>query len=63
MNSDKACRATMLMWERIAKTADKRAREFAEKGSDRSALCWAKIADACYWQSTGEGDAITMNDV
>jgi hypothetical protein len=54
------------MWERLARKFEKRATDLA--GSDEpfartTALNYARTAEACYWQSTGDEDCVAIKDV
>lgn len=62
-NSDKAAAASGRLWLKLARTLDKLALEKAAGGYIDKAIKAARCADACYWQATGEGDAITLKEI
>lgn len=54
------------MWEKLARKFEKRALDVA--GSDEpfartTALNYARAAEACYWQATGDEDTVAIKDV
>lgn len=62
-DSDAACRKLSHHWRRLGALYEKAARECVERGSFDSAMKAASMAEACFWQATGEGDVVSLNDV
>lgn len=52
------------MWRKLGKQFDAHACEIAAYGEDPfEAIKYAQAAEACYWQSTGEGDFTSLSDL
>ena len=62
-DSDKAATATNRMWLRLARHLEKYATDEAKAGHVPGAVRAARNAEACYWQATGEGNALDLKDV
>jgi hypothetical protein len=66
MEANRAFRRSRYMWAKLGRLFEQTAYARAENGSslDRlPALDFAKTAEACFWQSTGDADAIDLKDV
>lgn len=55
MTNEAAYAAAARMWFRLGRIATKRAHDLAEKGLPHASLRFAKLADAAFYMSTGEG--------
>lgn len=59
---DKACTRCNRMWRKLGIILERRAYDAAEKGLRVSAMEYAKSADACFFQATGENECIDFQD-
>lgn len=53
------------LWTALARKLGKIARKMADGGTHldaRSAVSVARLAEACWWQSTGESDCVSMKE-
>lgn len=58
MEANTASRKCAYMWAKLGRMCEANAYMLADSGNglDRGpALDWAKAAEACFWQSTGDG--------
>lgn len=62
-DSEQAQKNATRLWRSIAKVAEKKALENAERGFASSALEMAIIAEAAYWQATGDIDPSFIGDL
>jgi hypothetical protein len=62
-DSDAACKKLSHHWRRLGSLYEKAAQECVERGSFDSAMKAARMAEACFWQATGEQDFISISDV
>ncbi|MCG7507040.1 hypothetical protein [Mesorhizobium retamae] len=51
------------MWKRIGTSLEKAAYKAAEGGLDKRAIALAKTAEACFWQATGDSDAVDPKNI
>jgi len=63
MTSEQSSRRSMRMWSKIGGVVERYAYEQAEKGYCRYACALAQFAEACFWQSTGEGDFTSIDQL
>lgn len=62
-DGDKAATATNRMWLRLARLLDKKVDAEMADGHQQTALRTARMAEACYWQATGESDCSNLKDI
>ena len=60
MSSEQSSRRSTRMWSKIGGLIERFAYEMAEKGCAETACSAAQLAEACFWQATGEGDFTSM---
>lgn len=66
MDVDQVGRRSSRMWAKLGRVLEERAYERAAADSALDAavaLSFARRAEACFWQSTGDEDAIDLKDV
>jgi len=66
MEAEQAARRCRYMWAKLGRILEARAYERAETGNglDRiAALEFAKAAEACFWQATGDCIGINLSDL
>lgn len=51
------------MWERLASSIEECAHSMVIEGDVERAVRWAMFADACFYQSTGEGPAQAVTEL
>ncbi len=59
---DKVATRCARMWWRIGTLLEKRAVERAEQYSARDTMTYARAAEVCFWQATGEMNSAEMKE-
>ena len=60
-DTDKAYARVARMWLRLGRELERRAYDMAQESLSRStAIELAAMAEACFWQATGESDSFDM---
>lgn len=54
---------TARMWRKLGKQFEAHAHTFSVDGELIETIRYAQAAEACYWQSTGEGDFTSLSDL
>lgn len=54
---------TARMWRKLGKQFEEYAHSLSEDGELVETIKYAQAAEACYWQSTGEGDFMSLSDL
>lgn len=63
MNSAEALEKINAMWLRLARRIDRKLPAILEKCGPRYAVDYARFAEACYWQATGDAESHGVTDV
>ena len=62
-DNDRALTKASRMWRKLGELFEQRAYIEGKTGFRDVALGFAKAADVCFWQATGECDSINMKDL
>lgn len=63
MDSDQAAKRCAVMWRKLGGMYEKIAYAEAERGNLERAFKAARMADVCFWHSTGENEPVVMKNV
>lgn len=63
IDTDVAAQKVNDMWLRLARRIDRKLPAILEKCGPRYAVDYARFAEACYWQATGDCDTNDVKDV
>ena len=63
MDPEKAALKVSRMWAKIARSLEAHAVELAAAGESARAVRTAEMADACYWQATGEMSSTSVEAI
>lgn len=62
MDIDSAAKRTANLWRKLGTAYERLAFAYIDKAFPEAALKCGRMAEACFWQATGEGDSVSLND-